>query len=315
MSILRAAERATYGEDASLAIAGAGVAGLAAFIQARRLGIEPVVIEERLAGGALIGGRLVENYPGVRACTGGDLAGRMVSQAEAMGLNILHDRVEELDAVFPWRLNLASGKRISARAVILATGQKPAVPAPLKPLEGTGVLLFPAMFDPGEWRGRSVVVIGGGDVAFDQALLLADNGAIAEIVCRSAPRCLPALRREALLRGIRLRQGYSPSACSYGPPLSLTFETAGRAGALLKIDAEGALVAVGRRPAPPKIRLPNGAAFDIGPPAPGDALPAGLFLAGDLNRGNVRQAVVAAGDGCAAAIAAFDYLRGQRASS
>ena len=288
-----------------LVIVGAGPAGLSAFVQARRQGLRPLVVESQEPGGAVRAGRRVENYPGIAACSGPDLAGRMTAQAEGLGLGILRDRVESLLAGDAWALQLASGRRLSARAVILATGQKHQIPDSLRPLREAGSLISPGAFDPKDWRGRRVLVVGGGDVAFDQALLLRDHGAAPEIVCRSRPRALPALQREARDCGIAVRSGYAPVRSSGGPPPCVTFANTQNPSDNVELDAECVLVAVGKRPDPPDVFRGDGRRIKIGArPAPH----AGLFLAGDLWRGNVRQAAVAAGDGCAAAIAVFTYL-------
>ena len=282
-----------------LVIVGAGPAGLSAFLQASRLGLRPMVVEERGPGGALKAGRRIENYPGVPTCSGIDLARRMTAQAEAIGLELRRGRVTALVASRAWCLRLASGGTIDSRTVILATGQKPVVCDPLKPLQDAGDLLLPGAFNPLSWTGRKILVVGGGDVAFDQALLLLDHGSRPEIVCRSRPRALPALQEEARARGLTVRVGCSPRVSCPGPPPSVIFTRSMAQEKPLCLEAEAVLAAVGRIPDLPRV---------IGPAVDNHKPPPGLFLAGDVGHRNGRQAVVAAGEGCAAALSAFQYL-------
>ena len=294
--------------DAELLIAGAGPAGLAAFIQARREGLNPIVVEPSAPGGALRAGRRIENFPGTGACPGPALADRMARHAEAAGLTVLRDRVVSLREGGGWRVSLASGRFLRCRAVILAVGQEPVVPESLAPLRDAGMLLIPGAFDPEKWRGKLLLVIGGGDAAFDQALLLLDHGASPEIICRSEPRALPVLRAEAEERGIRIKAHLVPLSSSAGPRPQVTF-SGGASSSPVTLEADAVLVAVGKRPSPPEAEGYDGERLDWPALTPGVALPAGLFLAGDVWRGDLRQAAVAAGDGCAAAIAASRYLR------
>lgn len=282
-----------------LVIVGAGPAGLSAFLQARRQGLRPMVVEEQEPGGALRAGRRIENYPGVPACSGTDLARRMTAHAEALGLELRRGRVTALVASRVWRLRLASGGTIDARTVILATGQKPVVCDALKPLQNAGALLLPGAFSPQSWTGRKILVVGGGDVAFDQALLLLDHGSRPEIVCRNHPRALPTLQEEAKARGLSVRVGCSPRESCPGPPPSVIFTRSMAQEKPLRLEAESILVAVGRTPDLPRV---------LGSAADDHRLPPGLFLAGDVGHRNGRQAVLAAGEGCAAAISAFQYL-------
>jgi thioredoxin reductase (NADPH) len=295
--------------DADLLIAGAGPAGLAAFIQARREGLDPVVVEPSAPGGALRAGRRIENYPGVPAIAGPALADRMVRQAESAGLAVLRDRVTGLtEGEAGWRVTLGSGRELRVGAVILATGQTPVVPPIFEPLRAVGALLVPGAFAPEDWRGRRVVVVGGGDTAFDQALLLADHGAIPTVVCRSEPRALPALRAEAAERAIPVRPRFAPASSLAGPPAAVTFF--GReASSAWTMDTDAVLAAVGKEPSWPEVIFGCGERLDWSVQRSADPLPPGLFLAGDVGRGDLRQAAVAVGDGCAAAIAARRYLQ------
>lgn len=292
-----------------LVIIGAGPAGLSAFIQARRLAMHPIVVDPGEPGGALRAGWRVRNYPGIETCAGLDLARRMADHAKGLGgFRLLRDRAETIRRGETWSLCLASGGILRTRAVILATGQEPVVPESLETLRTTGALLLPGSYEGEVWRGLRVLIIGGGDVAFDQGLRLLDAGARPSILCRSDPRALPVLREEARRRGVPVRTGLSPIGSVGGPPPSVTFQDGEDPARTLTLPAEGVLVAAGRRPHPPGIVDEGGRPARINLRSGSNG---GLFFAGDLRRGSRRQAVVAAGDGCMAALEAFDYLKGR----
>lgn len=212
-----------------LAIVGAGPAGISAALWARSLDLDAVVLERAdRAGGQLhlIHFRL-RNVAGATGLTGAELAGRLAAsdppldlrhRAEVMGL--------EPD---PLALRLGDGGRVETRAVLVASGarRRPLEATGAARLEGRGVS-YSATADRERFAGRDMVVVGGGDAAYENALILADAGCRVTLVARGRSRARPEFRArvaarrtvvvrehaeivevlgEDLVRGVRLRLG------------------------------------------------------------------------------------------------------------
>ena len=296
----------------TLAVIGAGPAGLAAGIQAHRMGLKVLLLEENRPGGVLATAFLVENYPGFPGgIAGRELAGRMARQAEDLGVPIRKARVRR---VLPGREGFLLGTdqgEVRARAVIVATGGRPRTPdlPGWEDLEGR-LLFFQAdeLLESGP--AERVLVLGGGDVAFDQAALLASLGKEVLLACRSPrPRALGKIVSLAEAQGVRVlpetrlhsleREGKGLVAFLSSP--------AGEK----RVPVDRVLPALGKEPdlslLPREALEPDGA---LPRDSSGKTRIPGLFAAGDLRRGLDRQAVIAAGDGMAAALEAARYLEG-----
>ncbi len=293
-----------------LAVVGAGPAGLAAGIQAHRMGLEVLVLERDRPGGALRAAFHVENYPGFPGgLPGKTLADRMARQAQALGVPFHEAEVLRILPAEGGFLLETSGEKVRARAVIAATGSRPRKLG----IPGEDDLLGSLIFHRatqllGSSLPGKVLVVGGGDAAFDQAALLASRGVEVLLAHRSPrPRALPRIISTACSLGVRVLPG--------ARLLSLEREGDGLVASLL--DSEGRktagvdalLPAVGKEPdfslLPPEALHPGG-----GLPVDGrgrTGVP-GLFAAGDLRRGLDRQAVIAAGDGMAAVLEAARFL-------
>lgn len=166
-----------------LVIVGAGMAGLSTAIWARRLGLSALVLEQRpVVGGQLSGLRELVDYPGVPETTGDGLASNLRRQAEAMGAVLQTQRqVLRLDAA-SLTLETAAGPLV-ARSIVLATGLRPrrlGVPG-----EERLVLRRPS-HEPDWFRCKRVAVIGGGDRAAENSLLLTETASQIHLIHRSA---------------------------------------------------------------------------------------------------------------------------------
>ena len=301
--------------EVELAIIGAGPAGLSAFLQARRLGLDPVVVERGRPGGSVWAARRVDNFIAGPGISGPALAESMAAQATAAGLSLRQGRVTALRYISPdvggaipgsWSIEEEVGAPWASRAVILAVGQEPLLPEPVNPLIGKPYLLLPGGFVPGDWKEKTVLVLGGGDVALDQAMLLSECGANVEVRSRGEVRALGDLRREAGAMGISIEEGWSITDVSDEGQLLVRFRDAGSREAVREADA--ILVCCGKVPAPPQIVAGGPEACPFGDLVGSLSPLPGLFLAGDLWRGRGRQIAIAAGDGCGAALAAARYL-------
>jgi thioredoxin reductase (NADPH) len=156
-------------------IIGGGPAGLSAGLYASRSKMSAIIIEKAKWGGQAGTTEELENYPGsIEMPTGPKLVGRMKSQAEAFGTELLKDDVTGLDITNKIKsVKLGSGKEINAKTIIIATGAQPmvlGVPGELE-LRGKGVS-YCATCDADFFTELEVVVVGGGDAAVEEAIYL-----------------------------------------------------------------------------------------------------------------------------------------------
>ena len=162
-------------EVESVVIIGSGPAGWSAAIYTARADLRPLLITGNELGGQIALTTEVENFPGFdEAIQGPELVERMQRQAERFGTEVLIDYVTELDVTGPtFTVKTASGSEFRARSVIVATGTSPrrmGVPNE-ETLTGRGVS-YCATCDGFFFRGKDVIVAGGGDSALQEALFL-----------------------------------------------------------------------------------------------------------------------------------------------
>lgn len=296
-----------------LIILGAGPAGLTAAIYAARAGLTFALVEQDgWGGGQISAAHQVQNYPGLPEISGGELGERIREQAVALGAEILLGeirRVEKLEGSF--QVTGAEGETFRAKTVIAATGSVPrqlGLPGETA-LTGAGVSTC-AQCDGAFFAGKDVVVVGGGDTAVEDGLYLSG-------ICRS----VTLLVRREVFRGARTRAALleqRPNVTVLRRTVVTALHGETRLESLTicqgdvsrRLAADGLFVAVGREPAASylaglPLRMEGGyvAAGEDGV----TSVP-GLFVAGDLRRKPLRQAITAAADGANAAASATAYL-------
>ena len=300
-----------------IAIVGGGPAGLTAAIYARRANKTVLVIEKETFGGQITSSPKVENIPGFSEVTGNEFAEKLLDQALAHGAEIDSALVEGAergaDGVFTVRTD--AGQK-QARALILATGSKHrtlGLPRE-EELIGAGIS-FCAVCDGAFYAGADVAVIGGGNSALQEALLLADLAASVTVV-----QNLDFLTGEERLQAqllakpnVRVITGSVVDAYLGGEELTGLRIRRTATGEIGEISCAGAFLAVGL--------LPQNEAFSalISLDARGYAASdescttgtKGVFVAGDCRAKAVRQVTTAAADGAVAALAACSYLDGR----
>lgn len=277
---------------------GGGPAGLAAGLQLSRAGLRAALIERGALGGQARRLKLIENAPGwPEGISGRRLMSIWARQAKGWGLKMFRG---ELIGLCPGpgaqRLRLADGRRLAARSLVLATGAR------FKPLRapGAGRLLgrgiFHAAFNaPGDFRGRTVAVIGGGEAAVHQAVHLARSARRVIVVARGPLRAHRLLcARLAACPNAEVRRGRVVRVEGRGRVSAIVLRGVDGERACLPVSAVFVLIGAG---ASPWARL--------------DGRP-GVFVAGDARGGVERQVAVAAGDGMAAAMRAMRWLQKQR---
>lgn len=298
-----------------LVIVGGGPGGLSAGIYAMRAALKTVVLEMAVPGGQVAMSDSVENYPGFEHITGGELSQKFAEHAQSYGLEV---RSEEVIAVEPGLehhvVKLAGGEVLAAHAVVLATGgnaRKLNVPGETENY-GRGVS-YCAVCDGFFFRDKTVVVVGGGDTATEEALYLAKLARQVYIVHRRdtfrastilqqrvEAECKIQVFWNSVVSDIRSESG---GVHAVGLTNLLTGENR-------ELKTEGVFIFIGFDP---NNRLvPAGVKMN----ADGYVLTdekcetniAGVYAIGDLRDKYARQIVVAAADGCTAALAAAHYV-------
>ena len=284
---------------------------MAAAIYLHRAGFAPLLLERGERGGLLRNANLVENYPGFPGgIRGMDLVERFSKQLDALDIKVTRAEVELVSKSGDgFRIKSDIGD-FSVRAVIVASGTRPKESL----LRGSDGLLGSKVFNElvemplTKIAGKRVVIIGGGDAAFDYALNLQSRGSDVTIVSRSEPKCLSLLRARAEAGGIEVAQRVVPEQVKVVPGgISLQCS---RGRDRVGFSADYILLACGREPnnemLSPTLRRQVGKATEI----PETNVP-GLYLAGDLVRGRHRQTGIAVGDGIRAAMLVEEYLLGR----
>jgi len=268
-------------------IIGGGPAGMAAAIQAARLGLSTTIIERDRLGGQALAAPWIENYPGFPdGISGKDLMKLFEAQLNTWSVPVIYNEVLDIEIIPPYPPLQKGGvggfrvNNIETRCLLLAVGLTPK----LVGIRGEIPYGDPARL---EHADKDVLVVGSGDSAFDLASCFAEKARKVTIGMRDeTPKALPKLVERALFRGVQIQANWSHKESSYDVLISCVGKEA-------------------RHPLIDKLSK------DLGPLElrPGEVtdIP-GLFLAGDLCRGQDRHIVIAAGDGIAAAQAAHRYL-------
>ena len=156
---------------------GAGPAGLTAALYCRRAEKSVIIAEKEVAGGQVTHSPKIENYPGSAQMSGLDFAERLVAQVKEHGAELVEDEVTALhrDDNGLWTVSLAGGDTVRARSVIIAAGvhHRTLGLAGEDELEGAGVS-YCAVCDGAFYRGMTVAVIGGGNSALQEAVMLSE---------------------------------------------------------------------------------------------------------------------------------------------
>ena len=301
-------------EPLDLVIIGAGVAGLSAAIQAARLGLNTMVVAEMGVGGQIMNAPHIDNFPGIPEALGGyDLGPILHEQAETAGASFMFDRVEAIEAQGDQFMVRGESDLLVCRAVIVAAGSKPrklGVPGEER-LTGRGVSHC-ASCDGPLFRNKHVMVVGGGDAAFDEALVLAAYARQVTILCRNdRPRAQKILRdRAAALANIELRCGVLVEEI-IGDAVVAGLCVRGAGAASTSVEpCDGIFVSIGSDPNTQWLGALASLTSDgqiLVDEMMQTSVP-GLYAAGVIRAGSVGLLAAAAGDGVTAAVAAARYL-------
>lgn len=293
-------------------IVGAGPAGLTAAVYARRAGKSVLVLEKDTFGGQVTFSPKLENYPGFQEISGNELAQRMLEQAMALGAEIDMDTVTE---VLDGEVKTVVGEagRYEARSVIIAAGARHRrlnLPGE-EEFIGNGIS-FCAVCDGAFYKDQHVAVIGGGNTALQEVVLLAD-------ICKK----VTVVQNLAFLTGeekmIQLLQSKNNIEYIYNTVVTgYEGETSLQAIRLLntetqetsRLEIDGIFLAIGTAPendAYQKVAKLNEYGYIVSDESCQTGTP-GIFVAGDCRTKAYRQVATAISDGAAAALNACRFL-------
>ncbi|MCJ2023148.1 thioredoxin-disulfide reductase [Methylobacterium sp. J-067] len=303
-----------------LLIVGAGPAGYTAAIYGARANLQPLLVTGLQPGGQLTITTEVENYPGfARAIQGPDLVEQMREQAEHVGTRILSDTIISVDlSRRPFEAVGDSGDTYRADTIVAATGAQArwlGLPSELA-LNGAGVSAC-ATCDGFFYRGKEVVVVGGGNTAVEEALYLANLAAKVTVVHRRDRFRAEPILQDRLAAHPRIAVVWNhvvEEILGRDEPVKAVTGVRLRdvgSGDARDLTADGVFVAIGHDPATAlfhgQVEMEAGGYIRISPWSTKTSVP-GFFGAGDCAESVYRQAVVAAGMGCMAALEAEKFL-------
>jgi thioredoxin reductase (NADPH) len=301
-------------KECDVVIVGGGPAGLTAGLYAAHARRCAVLIEKEIPGGQIALAALVENYPGFPdGVNGFDLSQAMKAQAEKYGLQVVYSEVMGLTSSGRYHLLHTSDGDYLTKAVILTSGaahRRLGVPGEER-LTGRGVS-YCATCDAAFFADQEVAVVGGGDSAVDEGLLVTRYASRVHLIHRRGQlRAAPVLQERAFaepkmqfiwntvvteivgedqVTGIRLRNVVT--------------------GAESEMSVTGVFVFIGQQPSTDylsgRLKLDEGGRVFVNEWMETD-IP-GIFAAGDVRSNAARQVVTAAGDGATAAIRADQYI-------
>ena len=301
-------------------VVGSGPAGYTAAIYLARAELKPLVLEGYTYGGALMNTTEVENFPGFPAgIMGPELMAQMREQAERFGADLRTEDAEAVDLSGPIKTVTVDGTVHRARSVILATGSAAryiGLPDEQR-LVGRGVSAC-ATCDGFFFRDQDILVVGGGDSAMEEATFLTRFARSVTIVHRREEFRASAIMIERARKDPKIKWLTNAVVSALHGETSLTGVTVTdtRTGAETELAATGLFVAIGHDPRSELFRdqvtvdqegyVLTG--HQVSALASTGTSVEGVFACGDLVDHTYRQAITAAGSGCAAALDAQHYL-------
>src|SRR5512146_1439722 len=298
-----------------IVIIGSGPAGLTAAVYAARANLSPLLIEGWQSGGQLTTTTEVENYPGfAKGIMGPEVMKEMRAQADRFGTEFLTGDVTAADFMKrPFILTVDDEQRIEAKTVIIATGAS-AIHLGLKNesrLIGHGVSTC-ATCDGFFFRGKELIVVGGGDSAWEEAVFLTKFAAKVSVVHRRDKLRASKILQDRAMKNEKISFVWNSVVEDI---LGNDVVTGVRlknvvTGKISELACAGVFVAIGHRPNTDlfvgQLEM-DAKGYLLTRIGPATSVP-GVFAAGDVQDSTYRQAVTAAGTGCMAAIDAERFL-------
>jgi thioredoxin reductase (NADPH) len=306
----------TRPEIRNVIIIGSGPAGYTAAVYAARANLEPLIFEGAVtAGGALMNTTEVENFPGFRdGIQGPALMDEMRAQAERFGAELIADDVIEVDLTGDVKVVKTEEGTFRAFAVILAmgSGYKKLGNPDEDRLSGHGVS-WCATCDGFFFREQHIAVVGGGDSAVEEATFLSRFGSKVTLIVRRDELRASKIMAERAFADPKIEIAWNSAVSAIHGDDKLTGVTLKDTvtGETRELDATGLFIAIGHDPRsellPGQVDLDDEGYVLAQGRSTRTNLP-GVFACGDLVDHTYRQAITAAGSGCAAALDAERYL-------
>ncbi len=303
---------------AEILIIGSGPAGWTAAVYAARSLRETLVVTGMQPGGQLTITTDVENWPGDAHVLGPDLMVRMQEHAEKMGAKVASDHILSVDfGSRPFKAVGESGTTYTADAVIISTGAQAKwldLPSEQK-FKGFGVSAC-ATCDGFFYRGREVMVIGGGNTAVEEALFLTNFASKVTVVHRRDHFRAEKILQDRLFKNSKVEVIWDTAledVLGDEQPLGVTAARIKnvKTGAVRDVPVHGIFIAIGHAPSTElfvgKLPMRDNGYLITEPGSTRTSIP-GVYAAGDVTDETYRQAVTAAGMGCMAALEAERWL-------
>ena len=297
-----------------IVVIGAGPAGMTAALYAARADRDVLLLEKESFGGQVVFSPKIENYPGFMQMSGNEFADKLVEQVLSQGVTVELDEAVEIREGKTKTVVCASGAEYECGAVIIATGSRHRMLG-LENEErfiGNGIS-FCAVCDGAFYAGQTVAVIGGGNSALQEAVLLSD-------ICKKVTivQNLDFLTGEGKLVSLLAKRDnveyiYGATVERFLGDSELTGLILDQKGTKIRLDVDGVFVAIGQVPVndafAPVTDIDQRGYIVSGE----DCLTKtpGVFVAGDCRTKNIRQITTACGDGATAAMTACRYLDDQ----
>ena len=298
-----------------LIIIGAGPAGLTAGLYGARSGLKTLVLEEKMPGGAVIDTQLVENYPGFESISGRDLADKMAKQCKKAGVKINElEKVAELDLKGEKKVVKTNRTVYTASAVIVASGRHYrtlGVPGETE-FRGRGVS-YCTLCDGAFFKGRNVLVVGGGNSAVVSARYLANIASHVRLAHRRHQlRADEVLVKDLIAQGVEIMWNTELKEVKGDNKVKGVVLVNKKTGETMETDLEGVFIQVGEAPNS-QIAKEAGIEVDKAGYIIVDSRQRtnidGVYAAGDVTIGPVKQIGTAVGEAIIAASEAFGYIK------
>ncbi|MDX1580060.1 MAG: thioredoxin-disulfide reductase [Alphaproteobacteria bacterium] len=312
--------------ETKLLIIGSGPAGYTAAIYAARAALEPIIVQGMEPGGQLTITTDVENYPGFADVIQGPwLMEQMAAQAEHVGTRLINDMIVDVDFTKrPFVAKGDSGNEYVGDTIVIATGAQAkwlGLESEQK-FQGFGVSAC-ATCDGFFYRGKEVVVVGGGNTAVEEALFLTNFASKVTLVHRRDELRAEKILQQRLFDNEKIHVVWDHEVdeiLGEEDPLGVTGVRVKntKSGDVQDIPCHGVFIAIGHKPSTElfagKLDMDEYGYIKKDPESTVTSVP-GVFAAGDVTDKVYRQAVTAAGMGCMAALDAERYLMETETSS
>ena len=298
-------------------VIGGGPAGLTAALYTSREGLDTLVIEKAGMGGQVGGTQRMDNFPGFdEGISGAEFSERLTRQARRFGVEIL--QANEVTSIFEqgpfWCVNTGGGTEYGAKAVLLATGaryRRMNVPGE-EALLGSSVH-FCATCDGAFYKGKKVLVVGGGNSGFEEGIFLTKFAEQVDIV-----EFLPEVKASKVLQdmvasmpNMRVTTNHAIRELQGKRQLEKILVEDRATGEVKEWDYDGVFVFIGLSPNNDLVKSlvnTNEQGFVVTDQTLMTSLP-GLYAAGDVRAGSTKQAAAAVGEGATAALMIREYLK------